>query len=79
LTDLDVDNIEVLSGASSVLYGSGGMNGTVLISSKNPFKYQGLSYNIKQGIMHVDGKQRPAALIITGHSVMQKQLRTGLL
>ncbi len=61
LTDLDVDNIEVLSGASSALYGSGGMNGTVLISSKNPFKYQGLSYNIKQGIMHVDGKQRSAA------------------
>ena len=61
LTDLDVDNIEILSGASSVLYGSGGMNGTVLINSKNPFKYQGLSYNIKQGIMHVDGKQRSAA------------------
>ena len=61
LTDLDIDNIEVLSGSSSVLYGSGGMNGTVLVSSKNPFKYQGLSYNIKQGIMHVDGKQRNAA------------------
>jgi hypothetical protein len=61
LTDLDVDNIEILSGASSVLYGSGGMNGTVLMTSKNPFKYQGLSYNIKQGIMHVDGKQRSAA------------------
>ncbi len=61
LTDLDIDNIELLSGASSVLYGSGGMNGTVLVTSKNPFKYQGLSYNIKQGIMHVDGKQRPAA------------------
>ena len=61
LTDLDVDNIEVLSGASSALYGSGGMNGTVLITSKSPFRYQGLSYNIKQGIMHVDGKQRKAA------------------
>ncbi len=61
LTEQDVDNIEILSGASSALYGSGGMNGTVLISSKNPFKYQGLSYNIKQGIMHVDGKQRSAA------------------
>jgi len=57
-TDLDIDNIEILAGASSALYGSGGMNGTVLITSKNPFKYQGLSYNIKQGIMHVDGKQR---------------------
>ena len=61
LTDLDVDNIEILSGASSALYGSGGMNGTLLMTSKNPFKYQGLSYNIKQGIMHVDGKQRGAS------------------
>ena len=61
LTDLDVDNIEILAGASSALYGSGGMNGTVLITSKNPFKYQGLSFNIKQGIMHVDKKQRNSA------------------
>ncbi len=60
-SDLDVDNVEVLSGASSALYGSGGMNGTVLVTTKNPFKYQGLSFNIKQGIMHVDGKQRNAA------------------
>ncbi|MBK5271183.1 MAG: carboxypeptidase-like regulatory domain-containing protein, partial [Bacteroidia bacterium] len=61
LTELDVDNIEMLPGASSALYGSGGMNGTVLINSKNPFKYQGLSYNFKQGIMHVGGKQRGAS------------------
>ncbi len=58
LTDLDIDNIEVLSGASSALYGSGGLNGTVLINSKSPFKYTGLSYNIKQGMMHVDSRQR---------------------
>jgi outer membrane receptor protein involved in Fe transport len=61
LTELDVDNIELLAGASSALYGSGGINGTVLINSKNPYKYQGLSYNIRQGIMHVDGKQRKAS------------------
>ena len=41
LSELDVDNIELLSGASSALYGAGGMNGTLLINSKNPFKYQG--------------------------------------
>jgi outer membrane receptor protein involved in Fe transport len=61
LTELDVDNIELLPGASSALYGSGGMNGTVLINSKNPFKYQGLSFQIKQGVNHVDGSQRPQA------------------
>jgi len=58
-TSLDVDNMELLQGASSALYGSGGMNGTLLITSKSPFKYQGLSYEIKQGMMHVDGRERP--------------------
>ncbi|MEO7767844.1 MAG: carboxypeptidase-like regulatory domain-containing protein, partial [Ferruginibacter sp.] len=44
LNELDIDNIELLSGASSALYGPGGMNGTMLMTSKNPFKYQGLSF-----------------------------------
>ncbi len=61
LTELDVDNMELLPGASSALYGSGGMNGTLLINSKNPFKYQGLSFQVKQGIMHTDEKQRSKA------------------
>ena len=59
LTELDVDNIELLPGASSALYGAGGMNGTVLINSKSPFKYQGLSFQIKSGVNHVDGYERP--------------------
>jgi outer membrane receptor protein involved in Fe transport len=52
LTELDVDNVELLQGASSALYGSGGMNGTLLMNSKSPFKYQGLSFQVKQGFMH---------------------------
>ena len=59
LTGLDVENIELLPGASSALYGSGGMNGTISINSKNPFKYQGLSIEVKEGIMNVDKQQRP--------------------
>ena len=58
LTELDVDNMELLQGASSALYGPGGMNGTLLINSKSPFKYQGLSFMAKTGIMHTDGKYR---------------------
>ncbi|WP_462218850.1 TonB-dependent receptor [Ferruginibacter sp.] len=61
LSELDVDNIELLAGASSALYGPGGMNGTLLMTSKNPFKYQGLSFLVKTGIMHTDGRQRPAS------------------
>ena len=61
LTELDVESMELLSGASSALYGSGGMNGTLLINSKNPFKYQGLSFQVRQGVMHVDNEQRKAS------------------
>ena len=58
LTQLDVEHMEILPGASSALYGSGGMNGTILITSKDPFKYQGFSILAKQGVMHVDKQQR---------------------
>lgn len=58
LTELDVDNMELLSGASSALYGSGGMNGTLLINSKDPFKYQGLSLQVKGGAMNINNDGR---------------------
>ncbi len=61
LSELDVDNIELLSGASSALYGAGGMNGTLLINSKNPFKYQGLSVLVKEGLMHTGAYSQRAA------------------
>lgn len=61
ITELDVDNMELLQGASSALYGSGGMNGTLLINSKNPFRHEGLSLQVRQGVMHVDERQRPAS------------------
>ncbi|HVI47159.1 MAG TPA: carboxypeptidase-like regulatory domain-containing protein [Chitinophaga sp.] len=53
LTELDVDNLELLSGASSALYGSRGLNGTMVMTSKDPFKYQGLSAQITQGVNHI--------------------------
>ena len=52
-TELDIESVELLPGASSALYGPGGMNGTILINSKNPFKYPGLSIVVKPGIMHL--------------------------
>jgi outer membrane receptor protein involved in Fe transport len=58
LTELDVESIELLPGASSALYGPGGQNGAILINSKDPFKYQGLSFQVKTGVMHVDGRDR---------------------
>lgn len=58
LSELDVESMELLQGASSALYGPGGMNGTLLINSKNPFKYQGLSFQTKMGLMHTDSRYR---------------------
>ena len=60
-TQLDVDNVELLQGASSAIYGSGGMTGTLLMTSKNPFKYQGLSFQIKAGANHIDQAQTTAS------------------
>jgi outer membrane receptor protein involved in Fe transport len=57
LTELDVDNIELLPGASSALYGANGINGTLLMTSKNPFDYQGASFQLQRGINHVNDDQ----------------------
>jgi len=54
LSELDVESVELLIGASSALYGPGGMNGTLLMKSKSPFEYQGLSFIAQTGIMHVN-------------------------
>jgi outer membrane cobalamin receptor len=54
ITELDVDNVELLPGASSALYGAGGINGTLLMTSKDPFKYPGASFQYKTGLNHVN-------------------------
>jgi len=53
ISELDVESVELIVGASSAMYGPGGMNGTLLMTSKNPFDYQGLSFIAKAGMMHV--------------------------
>lgn len=54
LSELDLDNIELLPGASSALYGAGGINGTMLMTSKSPYNSQGVSFQLKTGINHVN-------------------------
>ena len=61
LTELDVESVELLPGASSALYGPGGMNGALVITSKDPFKYQGLSFQVKTGVMNIDNKDSKAS------------------
>ncbi|HYH56831.1 MAG TPA: TonB-dependent receptor, partial [Anseongella sp.] len=61
MTELDAGSIELLPGAASALYGAGGINGTLLMNSKSPFDYQGLSLQLKAGLNHVGKEQRPSA------------------
>ncbi|HEV8269825.1 MAG TPA: TonB-dependent receptor [Chitinophagaceae bacterium] len=60
LSDLDIESIEILPGASSALYGPGGMNGTIILNSKSPFSKNnsGLSLIVKNGITDVGKYQR---------------------
>ena len=52
-SELDVESVELLPGASSALYGPNAFNGVLLINSKSPFDYQGLSAFAKVGVNHV--------------------------
>lgn len=53
-SELDVESVELIPGAASALYGPNAFNGILLVNSKSPFEYQGLSATYKQGINHVD-------------------------
>lgn len=55
--ELDVESIEYLPGAASALYGPNAFNGILLINSKDPFQYQGLSVMLKSGVNHLDGNE----------------------
>jgi len=53
VNELDLETIEFLPGPSSVRYGGNVLNGLLLMNSKDPFKFQGLSMYIKPGVSDV--------------------------
>lgn len=56
MPELDVESVEVLPGAASALYGPNAINGLVLMNSKSPFLYQGLSATLKAGVMSASNR-----------------------
>ena len=48
-SELDFSNIELIVGPGSALYGPNAFNGALVINTKNPFDYQGVSTYIKGG------------------------------
>lgn len=55
---LDVESVEFIPGASSALYGPNAFNGILLVNSKSPFSYPGLSVHIQNGFNHFDGNSQ---------------------
>lgn len=54
MSELDVQSVEILPGASSALYGAGAFNGILFMTSKNPFDFQGISAYAKGGVTTQD-------------------------
>ncbi len=49
ISELDIKDMELIPGAASALYGPNAFNGILLMNSKDPFNYQGLSAQVKTG------------------------------
>jgi outer membrane receptor protein involved in Fe transport len=60
--DLDIDNVEILPGVSSALYGMNTINGLANISTRNPFLSPGFSFQQKTGITHLGDADSRAKL-----------------
>ena len=62
IPELDLESVEILPGAASALYGPNAINGIILMNSKSPFEYQGLSATVKLGLNHIDGEDDDPSL-----------------
>jgi iron complex outermembrane recepter protein len=60
ISELDLESVELIPGAASALYGPNAMNGIILMNSKSPFLYQGLSANVKFGTMNAPNRTEPS-------------------
>lgn len=50
ITEIDVQSVELLPGASSALYGANAFNGILFMQSKSPFDFEGISAYAKSGL-----------------------------
>lgn len=55
-SDLDMESAELMPGAASALYGPVAFNGVLMMRTKNPFLYQGLSAQARVGVNHINEK-----------------------
>ncbi|WP_346861376.1 TonB-dependent receptor domain-containing protein [uncultured Draconibacterium sp.] len=60
VSELDVEALEFIPGPAEVKYGGNALNGVLIMTSKDPFKYQGVSLLVKPGVSDiVPGSDHP--------------------
>ncbi|MFN8395649.1 MAG: carboxypeptidase-like regulatory domain-containing protein [Bacteroidia bacterium] len=76
--DLDLQSVELVSGAASALYGPNALQGVVSMTTKDPYLHQGLSLQLKGGTLdrnmydgqfryaHAFGEKQRLAVKVTG-------------
>lgn len=62
ISELDLESAELIPGVASALYGPNALNGILLLNSKSPFEYQGLSVTVKQGVNHIQEEDHNRSL-----------------
>jgi len=62
IPELDLESAELIPGVASALYGPNALNGILLLKSKSPFEYQGLSAQVKTGFNHFDSNVEDPSL-----------------
>ncbi len=48
-SELDIQTVDIIAGASTAFYGPGAFNGVISMTTKDPFDYQGISASFKVG------------------------------
>lgn len=76
LTDLDLESIELVPGPSTGTNGPGSFNGTLVLTSKNPFDYPGISSYMKVGVNEMnEGASGTSFFDFGGNPVLDIGLR----
>lgn len=67
-SDLDMESAELIPGSASALYGPVAFNGVLMLRTKDPFQYQGLSAQAKAGVNHI-GERDADPHLLTDYSI----------
>ena len=75
--NLDIENVEIVQGVASALYGMNATNGLANITTKDPFTSQGLSFQQQIGVNHISDPSGVSAKIYNESSIRYAKVFAG--